>query len=404
MTGTRTIVALVLGLAAIAVAADYEKPPVLPAKNIVPAAMLAGKGYTIDAKVPTDGLLGRYTIRSAAGTFQPHGLEMLAVRVSELPAIVHLKGVSHSKLFLTSARNAAEKPVKAAVNIVTHPKETIQGLPAGLGRFFDRVQSGANRIVEAASSTEPGEERAGAILKGGERAARDALGYEQERRALAKELKVDPYTSNPVLAKQLDDVAWVSFTGRLGVNVVMSVAVPGSMAITATRFTNDLVWDTPRGDLIVRNETALRDLEVPAAPARAFMKNAAIPLSVKTDLVQGLEKLDHVKGRAAVVTLASTARSEEQARFLATAVRMLGKAHDLEEVTATGTVVGREKNGALVVPAPVDYVSWTERVARFADREGLKAPVRSIWLTGKMSPRARQEFEARGWKVNENAG
>ena len=403
MTAPRTMLALVLGLAAIAVAADYEKPPVLPAKDIVPATILAGKGYTIDAKVPTDGLLGRYTIRSPAGTFQAHGLEMLAVRVPELAAIQHLKGVSRSKLFLNSARNAAEKPVKAAVNIVTHPKETIQGLPAGLGRFFDRVQSGANRIVEAASSPEPGEDRAGAIIKGGGTAARDALGYEQERRALARELKVDPYTTNPVLAKQLDDVAWVSFTGRLGVNAVMSVAVPGSMAITATKFANDLVWDTPRGDLIVRNEAALKLLGVPEKSARAFMKNAAIPLSVKTDLVQGLEKLEHVHGRAAVVTLAATARSEEQARFLVTAVHMLGKAHDLEEVTATGTIVGREKGGGLVVPAPVDYVSWTERVARFADRDDLEAAQRTIWLTGKMSPRARSEFEKRGWQVKEEA-
>jgi len=399
----RSTLVLTVALAAIAVAADYEKPPILSAKDIVPSAILAGKGYKIDDKVPTDGLLGRYTIRSAAGTFPAHGLEMLSVRVSELPAIQHLKGVSHSKVFLTAARGAAEKPVKAAVNMVTHPKETVQGLPAGVGRFFDRVQSGANRLVEAASSSGSGEDRAGAILKGGGTAARDALGYEQERRSLAKELKVDPYTSNPVLAKQLDDVAWVSFTGRLGTNVVMSVVVPGSIAISATNFTNDLVWDTPRGDLIVRNETALKDLEVPEAAARAFMKNAAIPLSVKTDLVQGLEKLGDVKGRAKVIALAASARSEEQARFLATAVRLLGKAHALDEVTATGTVVGREKGGGIVVPAPVDYVSWTERVARFANRADLKGSERSIWLTGKMSPRARREFEALGWKLNEGA-
>ena len=133
------------------------------------------------------------------------------------------------------------------------------------------------------------------------------------------------------------------------------------------------------------------------------MNNAAIPLSVKTDLVQGLEKLGDVKGRAAVVALAATARSEEQARFLATAVRLLGKAKALEEMTATGTVVGREQGGGIVVPAPVDYVSWTERVARFANRDDLKAAERSIWLTGNMSPRARREFEALGWKVNEQA-
>jgi hypothetical protein len=395
---------LALGFAAIAVAAaDYEKPPILPAKDVVPAAILAGKGYTIDSKVPTDGLLGRYTIRSAVGTFPAHGLEMLSVRVSELPAIVHLKGVSRSKVFLNAARNAAQKPVEVAVNMVTHPKETVQGLPAGIGRFFDRVQSGANQLVEAASGSGSDEDRAGAILKGGGTAARDALGYEQERRTLAKELKVDPYTSNPVLAKALDDVAWVSFTGRLGTNVVMSAVVPGSIVISAARFTNDLVWDTPRGDLIVHNQNALKDFEVPEKTQRAFMANAAIPLSVKTDLVQALEKLGDVKGRAAVVALAVTARSEEQARFIVAAVRLLGKGHALEEMTATGTVVGREKGGAIVVPAPVDYVSWTERVARFAKRDDLKAAERSIVLTGKMSPRARKEFEGLGWKVSENA-
>src|SRR5262249_1560771 len=195
-----------------------------------------------------------------------------------------------------------------------------------------------------ASSAGSDGDRAGAILKGGGTDARDALGYEKARRTLAKELKVDPYTSNPVLAKSLDDVAWVAFTGRLGTNVVMSVVVPGSIVISATNFTNDLVWDTPRGDLIVRNETALKGFGVPEARARAFMNNAAIPLSVKTDLVQSLEELGDVKGRAATVALAATARSEEQGRFLATAVRMLGK-HRLEEVTATGTVVGREQGG-----------------------------------------------------------
>lgn len=400
---SRPIVVLALGLALIAAGAAYEKPPIVPAKEIVPAKILAGKGYRIDSNVPTDGLLGRYTIRSPVGTFPAHGLEMLAVRVSELPAIQHLKGVSRSKVFLDSAKHAAQKPVKAAINMATHPKETVQGIPAGLGRFFDRVQSGVNQMVEAGSSAGSDDDRANAILKGGGTAARDALGYEQERRSLAKELKVDPYTSNPVLAKALDDVAWVAFTGRLGTNVVMSVVVPGSIVISATSFTNDLVWDTPRGDLIARNETALKDFGVPEARARAFMKNEAIPLSVKTDLVQNLEKLGDVKGRAAVIALASTARSEEQARFLATAVRMLGKQHRLEEVTATGTVVGREQGGAIVVPAPVDYVSWTERVARFANRNDLKAPQRTILLTGKMSPRARQEFEALGWKVEEEA-
>ena len=55
----------------------------------------------------------------------------------------------------------------------------------------------------------------------------------------------------------------------------------------------------------------------------------------------------------------------------------------------------------LVVPAPVDYVAWTQRVARFADRPDLAAADRQILVTGRVSPRARQELERRRWTVRE---
>ena len=67
-------------------------------------------------------------------------------------------------------------------------------------------------------------------------------------------------------------------------------------------------------------------------------------------------------------------------------------------------VLGRDRHGTLVVPAPVDYVSWTERIAGFAGSEDLKAAQWTVLLTGKMSPRAKKEFEARGWTVREEIG
>lgn len=38
----------------------------------------------------------------------------------------------------------------------------------------------------------------------------------------------------------------------------------------------------------------------------------------------------------------------------------------------------------------------------FAAREDLRAQRRTVWLSGRMSPRAAKEFEARGWKVDES--
>jgi hypothetical protein len=297
--------------------------------------------------------------------------------------------------------------MQAAGNMVMPPVDTAKELPAGVGRFFDRVGAGGARLVAAA--TDPGKDGEGRATEVAERTGettRDALGFEQERRLLAKELKVDPYTTNAVLAKQLDDVAWVSFSARVGVGALMAVVVPGSLALSATSFTNDLVWDTPRGDLVVRNRAALAALGVGEEQAKAFMQNPAFALSVQTVLVEDLQRLSGVGGRAEVIALAATASSETQARFIAGAVRFLVRRQETEplaELGARGTVVAKTRGGALVVPGSVDWVVWTERVARFARREDLAAADRSVWLTGRMSPRAKQEFAALGWAVHEGA-
>ena len=73
-------------------------------------------------------------------------------------------------------------------------------------------------------------------------------------------------------------------------------------------------------------------------------------------------------------------------------------------IAAPGPVLGRDRDGTLVAPAPVDYVSWTERIAGFAGSEDLKAAQWTVLLTRKMSPRAKKEFEALDCTVREGIG
>ena len=48
-------------------AADFEKPPILQAKDLVPATMLTGKGFRVANQVPTDGFMAIFTITTDAG-------------------------------------------------------------------------------------------------------------------------------------------------------------------------------------------------------------------------------------------------------------------------------------------------------------------------------------------------
>lgn len=103
---------------------------------------------------------------------------------------------------------------------------------------------------------------------------------------------------------------------------------------------------------------------------RVFMRSWTI--SVQTAFVEDLTRLSGVPGSIDIVALASTAESEEQARFLASCLDMLANYHQshspLVSIIARGTIVGRDRAGMIVVPVEVDYVSWTKRTSYFANR------------------------------------
>jgi hypothetical protein len=402
------VISALLHLSASSLPAErFEKPPILPARALAPATLLSGDGFRVRQQVPTDGLMAHFTIQSDVGTFQANSVEMLKIRVAEIPAIMELSKTSKTKVFAQSVGTNAVRPVKAAGQIVMNPVETVKGIPGGVGRFFGRVGLAGKKIKQ--SVAEPQEasagQKAGQFASTAGQTTRNIFGYEEERRELAKKLHVDPYTTNPVLSKQLDDFALTAFRAHVGVTTTMAVLIPGSTAITATRIVSTWVWDTPRADLIVRVEKTLQNLHVPATTIRTFTSNPVFPLSVQTAFVTNLERLSGVPGTVEAVTLASTAQSEEQARFLTDAVGMLVRYNDTQtritRLIVRKAIIGRDRNGSIVVQAPVDYVSWTELVSSFAHRSDLAASRRTIWLTGQVSPLARENFRSLGWTVNE---
>jgi hypothetical protein len=389
-------------------APGYERQPVLHASDLAPPEWLKGARFQVEDQVPTEGFLAQFTIGSDVDTFAAHGLDMLQLRIAELAALEQLEAASKTETFLTALGSTAERPVQAVKGFVSRPVETVQGIPSGVERLFGRVKLGTQSLMTTA--TAPGASSAATAEAVSRRIGGitvNALGYEQERRQLAKHLRVDPYTTNPVLSAKLDEFAWVAFAGRIGVNAVISVVVPASMAISATTFTTDLVWDTPAAELLRRNEQTLRAMGVSDAAVRAMIGNPWHSLSLLTAFTTALDQLQGVSGRDSVAALAASATSEDQARFVTAATQMLVHYHQtvrpLSAVMGHGPVTGRDRRGVVVVPAPLDYVAWTERVATFAKRSDLKAPERGVWLTGRMSPRVRQEMTKLGWTLQEGA-
>ena len=384
----------------------YEKEPALNARDLAAPEMLKGPHFTVDPKVPVRGFIARFTIRSPFGKFEAHGLRMLPIRVNEVEALASLDDFSRSREFTAAAGRAIARPVASAANMVTRPVETVKGIPGGVSRLFGRVSLAGRSIARAATAPgqSGGERVAGTTRRVGE-ATITTLGFEAERRRLAERLGVDPYTTNLVLSERLTDVAWVAFSGRMSIQALTFFLVPYSAAITAVSATNRAIWDTPAADLINQAEARFRETGATPDQVGALMQNPQYPLSALWSLATALERLKDVPGRDLVVSFAAVAEIQDEVKFVTGAVNMLARYHEsvarIAKVSAPGPILGHTAAGALVLPAPVDYISWTDTLGRVVPTQDFQASEKILFLSGQVSPLARKNLTSRGWSIFE---
>lgn len=358
---------------------EFETPPVLHAQDLAAPTLLAGPGFRVEEDVPTDGLLARFTIVSDVGVFEAHGIETLAIRVAEQNAV---RALDRALRTATFGRAAAATAARLAREPTLAP-----GAGGSLG-----AASGVERLLGAIDATSLAER---------EKVTR---GHEQEVRELARRLGIDPYTTQPVLASKLRDVAWVSFVGGAQRDALLPLAAPERQALPGSGAARALVYDTPRSELAARNRERMRAFGATEEGARAVEWAPALSLSVQTALVEALGRMPQAAGRADVLALAASLETPDQALFLVRAVGILADRNEqraVVELVARDAVLGRQEDGTLVAVVPADTLAWTAALAAFARREDLAAPSRAFWISGRATQRARTELEALGWIVHE---
>ena len=415
-----------------ALSGDFESPPTLQAPDLAPADVaLEGDLYQVDDDVPTDGFLATFTIRSDFGRIEARGPGMLKVRISEIEALDSLSKVEKSEVFMNSLKKSASGVGQAVANVVTNPVETAKAVPASVGRFLERTaraaKTGVHKLTDVKEGREAGAPREAeegkelavsdedksqsvtqnlAVATGvaAARATRDILGYDEKRRDLARQLNVDPYTTNPLLSKKLDEIAWAAFAGGLGVDTLVA-AVPGGRLVKSTSVMNDWIYEKSPGDLSVWMEKTLQEIGVAQDSIDLFLRHKAFNMTLQLMLVMALDRMSGVDGRSEVIETAVTAENFDQAYFLANGFCMLAREHEdapLREIIG-GRPVAITKTGRALATMSLDYVSWSSRVEAFVNREDLIRNQPRLVLAGRLSDRTRTELEARGWAVVEQA-
>jgi len=394
---------------------DFEEAPALGAAELLPADLLKSEWYTLGDPVRIEGFRAMFDLKTDHGEFRVPGRELAYLRIAEQPAIDQLKRIEHSQVFTDALARAAKAPLDFLANAVSAPDATAGNVASGAGTLLERlgitIRSTLDRVSDGvsdiATSRETKVEASDEPMPPS--FTSDPFGYSKARRHWAKTVGVDPYSSNPVLQRLLDEAATASFAGSFAVDTTLGlVAAPVKFAVGFDTDSRDAVWDLSPEDIQGRLEKRLAGMGIEGRQVRDLFRNPWLTPTLQTALVAALERLETTTGRDGAVDAAATLQGEARLRGLIETLNLLAGHHRSVAPLANllvrnGVAIANVADGRLVAAISADYLSWNAAAAELATRADLRAEQRTLLISGKASPRARQEFERAGWSLTESA-
>ena len=138
---------------------------------------------------------------------------------------------------------------------------------------------------------------------------KDAIGYSDKKRKIALEMGIDPYTTNTVLQKQLDNVAWASWAGGFSFSVAtLPISGAAKAALTVTNLNStveDLLREKSPSELEQINRAAFRAMGANASDIDRILHGGAFTPTQATTFAVHLKSLKNVANRGAFVKAAA---------------------------------------------------------------------------------------------------
>lgn len=426
---------LVAGVLALALSAGAraEREPVLDAAELVDASLLAGPGWRVEPRVQVRGYQARFRMHTDWGELEADSVDLLAVRVAEMPALEALHRTGVTQVLMESAAGKFGEPVGAVTAIASEPVRAGKGLPRGVARYFgerwERLRNGTRRIADRShklvmqdgspydnptgplgesGTDDPTPKRGFWQRRGRElgRLAKQEVGFPAARQSLAERLALDPHTQNPLILPRLDGLAWAETTGRLATGEALALlGGPAGEVLARAIQINRLVLQEPPERLRARNHEILSAHCVDERLLRGFLADGAYSPTLQVEFTDLYVKLAPTAGCEALLETALMAGDEAQARFVVNGLRLM--LHALGEESRGGKFVPQgallayeTTGGEFVLPLAVDWLAWTPQIRRWFDLPTVgNRPRRTLLVSGAISPKAESELTERGWSL-----
>jgi hypothetical protein len=417
----RITMLLACGVApALAVAGDaqmFDSVPAGTAAALLPPELAAGPDFHVVDPVQGDGLMNRFVLESRFGTFSAYGRQALAVRVQEVAALRELARTSDIAIAAGGVEQGVQTEVKTAAGVVTHPVETVAGIPKGIAHLFGGYRArGAEAAADAKQDLSAA--RAGATDGGGvahaagqgahaaKSYAEHYLGVTAAERDYYRKLGVDPYTDNQVLRDTVRHDARIRAAAGFGMKFV---GLPGIPGIGLTQRAVDAIYQEDPAVTRRRTRATLAGFGLTAAETDAFLNAPLLSPTRQVLLLADAEALAGVAGRGELFRHALGLTAPEEVQVYLASAAILVKAHASEPVAAIVSGLrlpaALRADGRLIVCGAFESIYWTADVAQLeaqleADLPAQPQPAaRELWVAGTLSDRARAALASRGWEL-----
>ncbi len=422
---TLTLFALLASGASLAAAPmddAFESEPEYRSDQLLQPALLSGPSWQIDPVVPVRGYLAQFRLATDFGYLQVEGRSELLERIHEIEVIEQLAAISRSSAFASAVGHASKDTAKTIARIGTHPIETVKSIPAGLVRSLrskwrDLREQTAKARDQANEELREDDDAPGIGPQSPTPQARESdwwlqsqqttgklakrwIGFTAARRTLAQRMAVDPYSRNALLNRELDRLAWASLVGDKSLSAAIDTMAPGTReTIGVSRQIDDVVWQLDPlalGRMQRERMTALCGDDPMIAKAMHVGALSPTQWQRAVDTLEAL-RIDRCGDLLDLIALTET---DAEARYLVRVLELL-EAHRAVGVSVELAVAGRmlvaRIDDTLVVPMPVDVLSWTAPIADLFDDPALRTAKREMWLDGEATMRAQRELTRRGF-------
>src|SRR5438876_5952413 len=343
----------------------FEELPEIKASEILKPELLKGPHYVIRDPVPTASGMNQFTIDSDFGVFEADGNEMLLQRLKEIDAIARLRGVSRTDEFKNSLVTAAKSPLNSARNIARDPAQAISNVPKGIMKFLGRAKQTVENVGKGGGEDDGGGNR-----------MKDAIGYSDKKRKIALQMGIDPYSTNTVLQKELDDVTWASWAGGFTFSVAtFPISGPVGAALTVTNLNSTvhqlLRENSPSGLQKIKRAT-FRAMGASASDIERILHGGAFTPTEFTTFAVHFKSLNGVANRGAFVKVAAQkSTTEADALFCVYTAALMNQINEktpIARIVMLGDFpICVAKDGTVIVALQWDYAAWTPGAASFTD-------------------------------------